>query len=193
MAKSFWDDLGNTLTRKAKGFSTKAENLYEIQKIRNKLSAQERMTEKLMMDIGRMIYARYERGEAVDGEVGAICEEISQHILEADHYRDAIAASKGEKFCPACHKAVMREASFCPYCGAACPTPEPEIEEKNSEVIEVADEELENAAEAEVTDDTENCAPADGTEDAVDSDDGADFDMADDFDDDYGDGNSDEY
>ena len=33
----------------------------------------------------------------------------------------------------------------------------------------------------------------DGTEDAVDSDDGADFDMADDFDDDYGDGNSDEY
>ena len=46
MAKGFWDDLGNTLTRKAKGFSTKAENLYEIQKIRNKLSAQERMTEK---------------------------------------------------------------------------------------------------------------------------------------------------
>lgn len=153
MAKGFWDDLGSTLTRKAKGFSTKAENLYEIQKIRNKLSAQERMTEKLMMDIGRMIYARYEHGEAVDGEVGAICEEISQHMLEADHYRDAIAASKGEKFCPACHKAVMREASFCPYCGAACPTPEPEIEEKNSEVIEAAGEELENAAEAEVTQD----------------------------------------
>ena len=52
MAKSsFWDDLGNTLTRKAKGLSSRAENLYEIQKIRNKLSAQERMTEKLMMDI----------------------------------------------------------------------------------------------------------------------------------------------
>ena len=119
MAKSsFWDDLGNALTRKAKGLSSKAENLYEIQKIRNKLSAQERMTEKLMMDIGKMIYTRYEHGEAVDGEVGAICEEISQHMLEADHFRDAIAASKGEKFCPACHKAVMREASFCPYCGA---------------------------------------------------------------------------
>ena len=56
MAKSsFWDDLGNALTRKAKGLSSKAENLYEIQKIRNKLSAQERMTEKLMMDIGKMI------------------------------------------------------------------------------------------------------------------------------------------
>ena len=36
MAKSsFWDDLGNTLTRKAKGLSSRAENLYEIQKIRN--------------------------------------------------------------------------------------------------------------------------------------------------------------
>ena len=146
---SFWDDLGNTLTRKAKGLSSRAENLYEIQKIRNKLSAQERMTEKLMMDIGKMIYTRYEQGEAVDGETGAICEEISQHMLEADHYRDAIAASKGEKFCPACHKAVMREASFCPYCGAACPTAE--LEEKAADVIEQADEELREAAEAEVT------------------------------------------
>ncbi len=146
---SFWDDLGNTLTRKAKGLSSRAENLYEIQKIRNKLSAQERMTEKLMMEIGKMIYTRYEQGEAVDGETGAICEEISQHMLEADHYRDAIAASKGEKFCPACHKAVMREASFCPYCGAACPTAE--LEEKAADVIEQADEELKEAAEAEVT------------------------------------------
>ena len=146
---SFWDDLGNPLTRKAKGLSSRAENLYEIQKIRNKLSAQERMTEKLMMDIGKMIYTRYEQGEAVDGETGAICEEISQHMLEADHYRDAIAASKGEKFCPACHKAVMREASFCPYCGAACPTAE--LEEKAADVIEQADEELKEAAEAEVT------------------------------------------
>lgn len=76
-------------------------------------------------------------------------------MLEADHYRDAIAASKGEKFCPACHKAVMREASFCPYCGAACPTPEPEIEGKNADVIESTDEELEKAAEAEVADTVE--------------------------------------
>ena len=146
---NFWDDLGNTLTRKAKGLSSRAENLYEIQKIRNKLSAQERMTEKLMMDIGKLIYTRYEHGEAVDGEVGAICEEISQHMLETDHFRDAIAASKGEKFCPACHKAVMREASFCPYCGAACPTAE--LEEKATDVIEQAEEELKDAAEAEVT------------------------------------------
>ena len=163
MAKSsFWDDLGNTLTRKAKGLCSRAENLYEIQKIRNKLSAQERMTEKLMMDIGKMIYTRYEQGEAVDGETGAICEEISQHMLEADHYRDAIAASKGEKFCPACHKAVMREASFCPYCGAACPTAE--LEEKAADVIEQADEELEEAAEAEVTEVPETEAEADPEE-----------------------------
>ena len=146
----------------------RSENLYEIQKIRNKLSAQERMTEKLMMDIGKMIYTRYEQGEAVDGETGAICEEISQHMLEADHYRDAIAASKGEKFCPACHKAVMREASFCPYCGAACPTAE--LEEKAADVIEQADEELEEAAEAEVTEvpETEAEENAEATEAAAD-------------------------
>ena len=43
----------------------------------------------------------------------------------------------------------MREASFCPYCGAACPTAE--LEEKAADVIEQADEELKEAAEAEVT------------------------------------------
>ena len=86
------------------------------------------MTEKLMMDIGKMIYTRYEQGEAVDGETGAICEEISQHMLEADHYRDAIAASKGRSSARPAIRAVMREASFCPYCGAACPTAE--LEEK---------------------------------------------------------------
>ena len=165
MAKSsFWDDLGNTLTRKAKGLSSRAENLYEIQKIRNKLSAQERMTEKLMMDIGKMIYTRYEQGEAVDGETGVICEEISQHMLEADHFRDAIAASKGEKFCPACHKAVMREASFCPYCGAACPTAE--LEEKATDVIEQAEEELKDAAEAETTE-AEEVTETEKTEEAA--------------------------
>lgn len=161
---NFWDDLGNTLTRKAKGLSSRAENLYEIQKIRNKLSAQERMTEKLMMDIGKLIYTRYEHGEAVDGEVGAICEEISQHMLEADHFRDAIAASKGEKFCPACHKAVMREASFCPYCGAACPTAE--LEEKATDVIEQAEEELKDAAEAETTE-AEEVTETEKTEEAA--------------------------
>lgn len=161
---NFWDDLGNTLTRKAKGLSSRAENLYEIQKIRNKLSAQERMTEKLMMDIGKLIYTRYEHGEAVDGEVGAICEEISQHMLEADHFRDAIAASKGEKFCPACHKAVMREASFCPYCGAACPTAE--LEEKATDVIEQAEEELKDAAEAEATE-AEEVTETEKTEEAA--------------------------
>ena len=70
-------------------------------------------------------------------------------MLEADHYRDAIAASKGEKFCQACHKAVMREARFCPYSGAACPTAE--LEEKAADVSEQAEEELDEAAEAEVT------------------------------------------
>ena len=37
----------------------------------------------------------------------------------------------------------------CPYCGAACPTAE--LEEKATDVIEQAEEELKDAAEAEVT------------------------------------------
>ena len=62
----------------------------------------------------------------------------------------------------------MREASFCPYCGAACPTAE--LEEKAADVIEQADEELEEAAEAEVTEvpETEAEENAEATEVAAD-------------------------
>lgn len=66
------------------------------------------------------------------------------------------------KFCPACHKTVMREASFCPYCGAACPTAE--LEEKATDVIEQAEEELKDAADAEVTEAEEVTEAAEETE-----------------------------
>lgn len=86
----------------------------------------------------------------------------------ADHYRDVIAAHNGEKYCPACHKAVMREANFCPYCGAACPTPE--LEEQARDVIEQIDDDVKDAqvvGETEGTSETEDTKETTNTTDTA--------------------------
>lgn len=169
MGNDFFSGIGAAIAKTAKIFTQKAENLYEVQKIRNQLSGEEQLAEKAMLDIGRMIYTRYEQGDSVDGELGALCEEISQHMQAADHCRDAIAAHNGEKYCPACHKVVMREANFCPYCGAACPTPE--LEDHAGDVIEQIDKEMireaevvENPDSADVEEHTEDIQPSEEEE-----------------------------
>ncbi|MCD8154707.1 MAG: zinc ribbon domain-containing protein [Clostridiales bacterium] len=126
MANEFFDGLGETITKTAKELGERAEKMYESQRIRNRLTNEQKIVERLKYNVGNTVYARYSSGEDVDGELAALCEEIAQHTKKVAHYKDVIAARKGEKYCPSCHKAVMREAVFCPYCGAACPSPEPE-------------------------------------------------------------------
>lgn len=126
MGTEFFDELGETITRTAKELGERAEVLYESQKIRNKLSGEDRIIDKIMADLGNLIYKRYSNGEAMDEELSALCEEIDQHMQKISEYKEAMANLKGQKICPGCQKAVDKEVAFCPFCGAACPMPEPE-------------------------------------------------------------------
>lgn len=149
MANDFFDELGMTISKKAKDLGGKAETLYETQKIRNKMNSEEKVADKIKFDLGNLIYQRYADGSAVDGEVGALCEEISQHLQRAAAYREEAASLKGQKICPSCQKSVDKVASFCPYCGATCPSAEPE--QKNSgDVVDVPEEPVNEEAAGEV-------------------------------------------
>ena len=59
MAKDFFGSLGETLTKPAKELSGRAEEDYETQRLKNKISGEERQIEKAMADLGRIIYKRY--------------------------------------------------------------------------------------------------------------------------------------
>lgn len=124
MGTEFFDGLGETLSRTAKELGERAEQLYGVQKIRNKISGEERIVEKVMTDIGNLIYKRHEEGEALDGELSVLCEEIHQHMMKIREYKGEAAAIRGQKICPSCEKAVDKDVSFCPYCGAECPEEE---------------------------------------------------------------------
>ena len=147
MAKDFFDELSDTITRTTKDLSKKAGQIYETQKIRSKISSEEQMIQKLKADIGNVIYEKYKDGAEVEEGLKGFCEEIQQHLHIIAGYKDAAAELKGQKICPACGKSVDRSVAFCPFCGSPCPTPEPEKAEG-----EVVDSETEETVENEETD-----------------------------------------
>lgn len=153
MAKDFFGSLGETLTKTAKELSGRAEEVYETQRLRNKISGEERQVEKAMADLGRIIYKRYKEEVPVDDAQKALCEQIDQRMEQIEKYKTDISELKirSKRFCPSCGSPIEKGAAFCSQCGAACPTEEPE-EEAGDDVIEGTAEEV--VAEAETVEAT---------------------------------------
>ena len=76
MTKDFFGSLGETLTKTARELSDRAEEVYETQRLKNKISGEERQITKAMADIGKIIYKRYRDGVPLAEEEKAICEQI---------------------------------------------------------------------------------------------------------------------
>ena len=132
MAAEFFDGLVKTISKTTKelGKTTKeigarAEQTIETQKIRSKITGEERIIEKIKVDIGDIVYRRHSQGDGIDSELSALCQEIDQHYLKIREFKDNAANLKGQKICPSCEREVDITVSFCPYCGTPCPTPEP--------------------------------------------------------------------
>ena len=80
MAKDFFGNLGETLSKTARELSGRAEEVYETQRLKNKISGEERQVEKAMADLGRIIYKRYKEEIPVDDAQKALCEQIDQRM-----------------------------------------------------------------------------------------------------------------
>ena len=124
MGTDFFDGIVKTFSKTTKelGKTTKelgarAEQTIETQKIRGKISGEERTIEKLKADLGDIIYKRHAEGEGIDGELSVICQEIDQHFLKIREFKDSAANLRGKKICPSCEREVDLSVSFCPYCG----------------------------------------------------------------------------
>ena len=158
MGTDFLDGIVKTFSKTTKelGKTTKelgarAEQTIETQKIRGKISGEERTIEKLKADLGDIIYKRHAEGEGIDGELSVICQEIDQHFLKIREFKDSAANLRGKKICPSCEREVDLSVSFCPYCGMPCPTPEPteSVEDPVEEPVEASEEETDEKGEPE--------------------------------------------
>ena len=165
MAKDFFGSLGETLTKTAKELSGRAEEVYETQRLKNKISGEERQIEKAMADLGRIIYKRYKKEIPVDDAQKALCEQIDQRMEQIEKYKTDISELKvkNKRFCPSCGSPLAKDDAFCSQCGAACPTVEPE-EDAGDDVIEGTAEEVAEETATEETDETVEEANADTAE-----------------------------
>lgn len=162
MAADFFDGLKKTISQTTKELgkatrelSERAEQTIEAQKIRNKIAGEEKIIEKVKVDIGEWIYKKHANGEGLDSELSALCQEIDQHYLKIREYKDSAANIKGQKVCPSCEREVDMSVSFCPYCGTPCPTPEP-VENVEGEAVPVEPEKTESTDHVDHTDFTED-------------------------------------
>lgn len=138
MGADFFDGLGDALTKTAREIGERAEQMYEVQKIRSRISGEERMVDKILIDVGNLVYKRFENGEETDPEITVLCEEIRQHMGMIQAFKNQAADRKGQKVCRSCGKAIDKEVSYCPYCGTAC-----SFEEQEAETEECGDDVIE--------------------------------------------------
>lgn len=173
MGTDFFDGIVKTFSKTTKelGKTTKelgarAEQTIETQKIRGKISGEERTIEKLKADLGDIIYKRHAEGEGIDGELSVICQEIDQHFLKIREFKDSAANLRGKKICPSCEREVDLSVSFCPYCGTPCPTPEPteSVEDPVEEPVEASEEETDEKGEPAETEAAKGSAKAEEPE-----------------------------
>ena len=153
MAKDFFGSLGETLTKKARELSDRAEEVYETQRLKNKISGEERQITKAMADIGKIIYKRYRDGVPLEEEEKAICEQIDDRREQIDKYKEEMNGVKGNRFCPSCGNPLGRSDAFCSKCGVACPSPEPE--EAAGDTVDGTAEEIYEAEETSAETDAE--------------------------------------
>lgn len=95
LSEKFGDTM-EVLGKKAEDLGKKAEDTLDIQKIKSEINTMKRANERDFTDMGKIIYERFEKGEEVDEEFRAFCEEIEKRedeIMECEH---EISRIKGE-------------------------------------------------------------------------------------------------
>lgn len=86
----FFEELGKRITDVANDVGKKAEDTIEVQKLKGDIRSLKRANERDLMDIGRMVYDKFQKGEVDDTEYIALCEEIEKREEEIEKQEEEI-------------------------------------------------------------------------------------------------------
>ena len=95
--KEFFEDLGKFITETAGNVGKKTEEVMEVQKLKSQIRSLERSNQGDLTDLGKIIYERFRKEEAVDGELEVICEEIRKRRMIIAAFEKKLADMKGVK------------------------------------------------------------------------------------------------
>lgn len=92
----FFGELGKKISDVAVDISKKAEDTFEVQKIKGDIRSIKRANERDLRDIGRMVYEKFRKGEVDDTEYISLCEQIEKREEEIENWEEQIVKIKEE-------------------------------------------------------------------------------------------------
>ena len=92
----FFCELGKKISDVAVDISKKAEDTFEVQKIKGDIRSIKRANERDLRDIGRMVYEKFRKGEVDDTEYINLCEQIEKREEEIENWEEQIVKIKEE-------------------------------------------------------------------------------------------------
>ena len=91
----FFEELGRKISDVAIDLGKKTEDTLEIQRLKSDIRALKRANDRDHMDIGRMVYEKFNDGEISDIDYVAVCEAIEKRNEEITKLTEEIDRSRG--------------------------------------------------------------------------------------------------
>ena len=76
----FFEELGKRISDVASDLGKKTEDTIEIQKIKGDIRSLKRANDRDLMDLGRMVYDKFQKGEIPDTDYIELCGNIEKRV-----------------------------------------------------------------------------------------------------------------
>lgn len=143
---SVFDSFTKKVASTAKAAAKKSSELVEVTKLNMSIGTEEENIKKIYTEIGKAVYEKYAKGEAIDNIFIGQCERIVEIEKNIEEMKKKILDMKNTKLCPNCSAELEKDVAFCPKCGAKQDIPESQPVQEEEKTVE---SELENKPENE--------------------------------------------
>ena len=90
----FFEELGKRISDVASDLGKKTEDTIEIQKIKGDIRSLKRANDRDLMDLGRMVYDKFQKGEIPDTYYIELCGNIEKREEEIEKQEEEIVRIK---------------------------------------------------------------------------------------------------
>lgn len=91
----FFENLGKRFTETVDDLGKKAEDTLEVQKLKSRVRTLKRANERDLVELGKMVYGKFQEGQIDDLEYVPFCEEIEKRDEQIEDSEQEISRIKG--------------------------------------------------------------------------------------------------
>ncbi|MEF9942342.1 MAG: zinc ribbon domain-containing protein [Lachnospiraceae bacterium] len=114
----FFDELGKKIGDTVDNVGKKTGEVLEVQKLKGQIRTLASGNDRDIIDLGKMVYHRFQKGEVIDNDFIGVCETIEKRENSIEECERKISTVKGAGVCPFCNAPLEKTTIFCPRCGA---------------------------------------------------------------------------